>query len=74
MEKHFIKFLNCYVKHINTKKYNDCIITDHFWVMTVLLKNPGDMRVNCEMIFQAQHLTIKKCLFLYVNIAVTDII
>ena len=37
--KNVIDGLNCYTKQINTKKYNEYIITDHFLIMTVLFKD-----------------------------------
>ena len=55
MEKNIIDGLNCYGKQINTKKYNDYMITDHFWGDDYTFKRSGDTIVTCERTFQAQH-------------------
>ena len=47
--------LDKYVNQIDTRRYGDYTITDHFFCKYSPIKRASDMRVICDHIFQIQN-------------------
>ena len=67
MERKCSYWFGEFLKQIDTRRYSDYIINDHYFGKKSLLKRASDMRVSCESLSQIENQQMKKLLITLCN-------